>query len=125
MNWFNFKKMAAIMVVVTIIALIYAFNAGGWWRILQRSLPLNVKVTNTTARTGFVGSDFTVWIDVTVYNSGGQGTITVWATVLGGGSWTKSKTINVDERQSKNITLEFMEPDSWSTSSGSYTVWIG
>jgi hypothetical protein len=115
----------AVAVVGALVLLYLSYGFGGIQQGLQRTLPPDVDVTSKNARTGNIGLDYTVWIDVSVHNSGGAGTVTVWTSVIqGSDEWTKSQSIYLDAKDSRNLTFEFREASFWSFERGSYNVWV-
>lgn len=115
----------AVGVVVIVLIFFFAFGLGGIQQGLQRTLPPNVEVTSKNARTGYIGLDYTLWVDASVHNSGGAGTVTVWAKVTqGSNEWTKSQSIYLDAQGSRELTFEFKEISFWSLDSSYYSVWV-
>lgn len=117
--------LGSIAVGIVIVVLLFAFGLGGIQQGFQRTLPPNVEVTSKNARDGYVGLDYTLWVDVSVHNYGGSGTVTVWVKVTQGSSeWTKSQTVYLDAKESKDLTFEFREISFWSSESSYYSVWV-
>jgi hypothetical protein len=115
----------AIGLVIIMLILVFTFGFGGIQYGVQRTLPPSVEITSKNARDGYIGLDYTLWIDVSVHNTGGAGTVTVWAKVTqGSNEWTKSQTIYLDAKGSKDLTFEFREISFWSLESGYYSVWV-
>jgi len=112
-------------VVIAALIVFFTLGLGGIQQGVQRTLPPDVQVTSKNARTGYVGLDYTVWVDVSVHNYGGAGTVTVWAEVIqGSNSWTKSQSIYLDAKGSSDLTFEFREVSFWTLDSGQYAVWV-
>ena len=112
-------------VVIVALAFLFLYGFGGIMQGVQRVQPPNVEITSKNAREGYIGLDYTLWVDVSVHNNGGQGTVTVWAKITQGSSeWTKSQAIYLDAKESKDLTFEFREISFWSLESGYYSVWV-
>lgn len=108
--------------IILVVVLVYGF--GGLKQTFQGALPPSVQVTSYNGRTGFVGLDATAYIDVSVNNSGGRGTVVVWAKFTqGANSWTKSQSVTLEAQQSSNLTFEFMEYELLG-GQAQYTVWV-
>ena len=115
----NMKK---ILIGVIAIVLLLVVSLSGCTETLN---PPNVEITSQNARTGMEGLDYTVYVDVTVYNRGGDGRVTVWAEVSqGGSSWKKPQTIYLNSKESQDLTFRFSEFSFWSFEGGSYYVWV-
>ena len=108
----NTGKYAVVaVVVVAIAAVVLLLGAGGIQQTLQSAMPPSVTVTSENIRSGWVGLDWAVWVDASVYNSGGKGTVTVAVTVdQGSNTWTKTQSVYLDAKGSKNLTFQFLEP---------------
>ena len=119
------KKTFAVVAIVAVAVGLLLVGPGNIVNLFQRVLPPNVKVTSQYARTGLIGLDYTVWVDVSVYNSGGPGTVTVWVEVTQGeSSWKKSQSVHLEPKGSKDLTFTFKEFSFWSFESGRYRVWV-
>lgn len=69
-----------------------------------------MEITSKYCRTGDIGLDYTAWVDVSVHNYGGAGTVTVWAKIeQGDDMWKKSEGIYLDAKGSEDLTFEFRE----------------
>jgi hypothetical protein len=91
--------------------------------LFKRTLPLKVEIISKNVRTGFI-VDYILWIDVSVHNYGGTGTVVVWVKVVqGSNEWTKSQQIYLDADELKDLTFGFREISFWS-SEGYYYVWV-
>ena len=118
-------KTIAIALAVVVVIGILLVGFGPILNLVQRAQPPNVQITSKNARTGMAGLDYVVWIDVSVYNSGGMGTVTVWAKVTqGSNSWTKTQSVNLGLKETKALTFTFNEFSFWSSASGAYSVWV-
>jgi len=122
-------KIVAIAVVgVIVVALVVGlfptlFNAGN--QIGQRINPPSVEITSKNLRTGNVGLEYTAWVDVSIHNSGGPGTVVVWCEVTQGtNSWKKSKSVHLESQGSEDLTFTFAEVAFWTTQSTYYRVWV-
>jgi len=94
-------------------------------RIGQTINPPNVLVTSKNCRTGNSGLDYTAWVDVSVHNYGGPGTVVVWAEITQGSSkWRKSASVYLGSQGSRDLTFTFSEVNFWTTSSIYYRVWV-
>ena len=83
---------------------------------IERAPPPSVSVTSNSIRTGNIGLDYVAWVDVSVHNYGGAGKSTIWVRVNQGDSgWTKPKTVNLDAKESEDLTFEFREVGFWTT----------
>ena len=112
-----------IILAVLIIALPLLNNAGT--NLAQTVNPPNAVVTSTNGRTGTSGLDYIAYVDVSVHNNGGPGTVVVWAKVQQGqNEWTKSTSIYMGEKGSQDVTLTFSGVSFWSLSDIQYTAWI-
>jgi hypothetical protein len=112
-----------VIIAVFIIALPLLNNAGN--QLNQRVNPPNAAVTSTNGRTGTSGLDYIAYVDVSVHNNGGAGTVVVWAKVQQGqNQWTKSTSIYMNEQGSQDVTLTFSGVSFWSLSDIQYTAWI-
>lgn len=118
---------ALLMVIILIFAILSSLGgiSGVQYGIQRVVLPPNVQVTSKNARSGMIGLDYTVYVDVSVHNSGGAGTVTVWVSVTQGSSqWTKSQMTRLEPRESRDLTFVFREVGFWSSRGWSYRVWI-
>lgn len=121
----NKLVLGSIAVGIVVVVLLFVFGLGGIQQAFHRTLPPDVEITSKHARTGYVGLDYTVWVDVSVHNYGGSGTVTVWVKLTqGSNEWTKSQTIYLDAKASEDLTFEFRELSFWSLESGYYSVWV-
>jgi len=116
---------AAVVIVLVVIIGLLLVGPGNIASVFQRVQPPNVQITSKSARSGLTGLDYTVWVDVSVYNGGGPGPVTVWVEVRqGSDSWKKAQTVHLEPKASKDLTFTFREFSFWSTASGSYSVWV-
>ncbi len=112
-----------VILAVFIVALPLLNNAGN--KFAQTVNPPNAVVTSTNIRTGNSGLDYIAYVDISVHNNGGAGTVVVWAKVTqGSNSWTKSESIYMDEKGSRDLTLTFSEASFWSLNDIHSTVWV-
>ena len=97
-------------------------GTGGIRQAIQGTLPPDIEMTSINTRSGAKGLDYVGYVDISVYNSGGKGTITVWVEVTqGSNSWTKTKSVYLDHQGSADLTFEFREVGilgSWTASVG-------
>ncbi len=70
------------------------------------------EIVGATARDGFPGFDYTIWVDCTVRNNGAAGNIEVVAELRAGGFWIKRDTVYVEKGQERKVTLAYPEPES-------------
>lgn len=111
--------------IVVAVMLLLVYGLGGVMQGIQRIQPPSVQVTSKNLRTGTIGLDYVAWVDVSVHNSGGPGTVTVWAEITqGSGVWKKSQTIYLDAKGSRDLTFEFKEVGFWTTNPIYYSVWV-
>jgi len=111
--------------IVVVFMLLLVFGLGGIMQGFQRIAPPSVQVTSKNLRTGTVGLDYVAWVDVSVHNSGGPGSVTVWVEVMQGSDvWKKSQTIYLDAKGSRDLTFEFREVGFWTTNPIYYRVWV-
>ena len=114
---------AGVLIIVALIVF-FTLGSGGIQQTIQRTFPPDVQVTSQNARSGNIGFDYVQWVDASVHNSGGAGTVTVWAKVTQGSQeWTKSQSIYLDAKGSQNLTFEFREAGLFS-GGGTYSVWV-
>ena len=73
--------------------------------------PPKPEIVGQTAREGSPGFDYTIYVQCTVRNNGGDGQIEVAATLNAGGSWKKRQTVSVNSDQERMVTLTFSEPE--------------
>ncbi|MDR0767786.1 MAG: hypothetical protein LBE57_05045 [Methanosarcinales archaeon] len=86
--------------------------------------PPAAEITSRNLRTSTGIGSYIAYVDVSVHNSGGPGTVVVWATVSQDGrEWTKSQSMYLDARQSRNHTFSFQEVSFWG-GSVSGRVWV-
>lgn len=81
--------------------------------------PPKPEIVGQTARSGSPGFDYTIWVDCTIRNNGGNGQFEVAARLNAGGSWTKRQTVSVSSGQERMVTLTFPEPEFLSAGLGS------
>jgi hypothetical protein len=92
--------------IVVVVMLLLVYGLGGVMQGFQRIAPPSVQVTSKNLRTGTVGLDYVAWVDVSVHNSGGPGTVTVWVEIMQGSDiWKKSQTIYLDAKGSRDLRL--------------------
>lgn len=95
---------------------------GGIKDTIQGTLPPDIEITSTNSRSGTKGFDYVGYVDVSVYNSGGKGTITVFVEVTqGSNTWKKTKSVYLDQQGSADLTFEFAEVGILS----SWNYWVG
>lgn len=82
--------------------------------------PPKPEIVGQTARDGSPDFDYTIYVQCTVRNNGGDGQIEVVATLSGGGSWTKRQSVHVSSDQERMVTLTFPEPEFLSAGLGGY-----
>jgi hypothetical protein len=112
-----------IILAVFIVALPLLNNAGN--NLAQKVNPPNAQVTSSNIRTGSSGLDYLAYVDVSVHNNGGAGTVVVWAEVTqGSNSWTKSQSITLGEKESRDLTLTFSEVGFWSLNDIHSRAWV-
>lgn len=112
-----------IILAIFIVALPSLNNAGN--NLAQTVNPPNAAITSTNLRTGNSGLDYIAYVDVSVHNNGGAGTVVVWAKLTqGSNSWTKSQSIYMDEKGSKDLTLTFSEASFWSLNDLHSQAWV-
>jgi len=122
-------KIAAIVVIsIIVIGLVVGllptlFHVGREFG--QTINPPNVEITSRSIRTGLDGLDYVAWVDVSVHNHGGPGTIVVWAEIRqGSSSWKKSMSIYLESQESRDLTFTFREVGFWTTETIYYRVWV-
>ena len=87
--------------------------------------PPDPVVTSTNVRTSVEGMHYYTYVDTSIHNYGGNGTVVVWATVSQGNKqWTKSQSVYLDEKGSKDLMFTFIEPSFWDSSSIYARVWV-
>lgn len=112
-------------IIIVVVLLLFTYGLGGVMQGFQRVQPPSVEVTSQNLRTGTIGLDYAAWVDVSVHNSGGPGTVTVWVEVAQGSNvWKKSQTFYLDAKGSKDLTFEFREVGFWTTNPIYYRVWV-
>ena len=75
-------KVSILTILVIAVILIGAYfyftmGTGGIRQAIQGTLPPDIEITSTNTRSGAKGLDYVGYVDISVYNSGGKGTITV------------------------------------------------
>ena len=86
--------------------------------------PPNIEIVSTNHRTGLIDQEFVVWIDVSLYNSGGEGNENVCVSVTQKTeSWIKSENVYLLPDQTKIVTFFFPEVTAWERLCA-YHVWI-
>jgi len=87
--------------------------------------PPTVEITSKSVRTGMEGLDFVGYVDVSLYNRGGEGKVTVWAKISQGSSyWTKQQAIYLNAGETRDLTFTFREISFWDPTTCYYSVWI-
>lgn len=88
--------------------------------------PPDAVITSHNLRTGTSGLDYIAYVDVSVHNYGGPGTVVVWAKITqGSDQWTKSISMYMEQQGSKDVTLTFSEVGMWNLDSIQSFCWIG
>jgi len=86
--------------------------------------PPNATITSHNIRSDISGFHYYTYVDVSVHNYGGSGTVIVWATVTQDGrEWTKSQSLYLNARESQNLKFTFIEPSLWGSTIRSQ-VWV-
>ena len=86
--------------------------------------PPNVTATSTNLRGSVEGLHYYTYVDVSVHNYGGAGTAVVWTTVRQDGKeWTRSQTVYLNERESKDLTFRLIEPSLWGSTTYA-SIWV-
>ncbi|MFH0748408.1 MAG: hypothetical protein V1915_00575 [Candidatus Bathyarchaeota archaeon] len=117
------KKTVAIVLAVAVVGVLLV-GSGNILNLLQRAQPPNVQITSQSHSTGTEGLDYTLWVDVSVYNGGGPGTVTVWVEATqGSNSWRKAQSAYLELKGSRDLTFTFKEVSFWAASA-SYNVWV-
>ena len=93
----------AIVAVVVVLVALFALNIVT--RVLARPIP---QVVAVSAENNAPGLFYTVWVKCTVRNSGGKGTITVTATLEGGGAWAMERPSFFDRDEQKRLLVPFL-----------------
>lgn len=118
-------SISTILVIAFILIGAYIYlttGTGGIEQAIKGTLPPDIEMTSMNTRSGAKGLDYVGYVDVSVYNSGGKGTITVWVEVTqGSNSWTKTKSVYLDHQGSADLTFEFREVGIF----GSWTAHVG
>ena len=107
----NYKNLTIILLIVGIgILAIAIFGVGGIGDLVKRIKPPNVEITTAEARRALEGWDHVVYVDVSVHNHGGSGTVVIWCEITQGDqSWKKSKNIHLDLKESRDLNFRFSE----------------
>ena len=104
---------SSLLVIAIIIIggyIFFTMGSGGIKQAVISTYPPDIEITSMDTRSGSVGLDYVGYVDVSVYNKGGKGTITVWVEVTQGtNTWKKSKSVYLDYQDSANLTFEFRE----------------
>jgi len=114
----------------------YIFN--GWSPLVRSTVTENVTytaqwikeppsamITSHNIRSDVSGFHYYTYVDVSVHNYGGDGTVVVWATVTqGSNEWTKSQSVYLTSRESNNLMFTFIEPSLWSSYTTYSRVWV-
>jgi len=125
------NKTAFVAVVALVaVGVVLLVGPGNIVNVFKRALPPNVEVTYHSGRgkspVWLVDPDWTVTVDVSVYNKGGPGTVTVWVELpQDSESWKKGQTIHLEPEEAKELTFEFKggQPlGSWIASGRLYRV---
>jgi len=120
------KTFAAVVIVIIVAVAIIIVGIGNIINLFQRAIPPDVEIISKSYREGFEGFDYVIYVDATVYNRGGSGTVTVWAELTqGSDSWKKTQTVHLEAKESKDLTFTFREVSFWSIEGGgTYRVWV-
>lgn len=87
--------------------------------------PPDAVVTSTNCRTSVEGLHYYTYVDVSVHNNGGSGTVVVWTTVTqGSNQWTKSQSVYLNERESRDLVFTFIEPSFWDSNTIRSRTWV-
>lgn len=82
------------------------------------------RIMSKNARDGYEGIDYVLYIDLTIYNSGGSGSKTIWCKLEQNHNfWTKQQSIYLQKGDTQQLTFTFREMSFWD-GSGTYTIWI-
>ena len=85
----------------------------------------SVDIISKSTRTGYEGLEYVVYIDVTVYNRGDDGKVTVWTKLTqGSDTWSKQQAIYLNNNETRDLTFTFREFSFWSLDRGTYLVWV-
>ena len=83
----------------------------------------NFEIMNRQSHSTLEGLDLVLYIDLTIKNTGGDGSKTIQVRVdQGSNYWTKEQSLYLKNEESQSITLRFPEVEFWTNDSGSYTV---
>jgi hypothetical protein len=126
------NEAAKVMAVAVVAIIVVGFTIGILPKITETGKqfsvvinPPNAIVTSKNCRTGMKGLDYIAWIDVSIHNDGGAGTVVVWVQVTQGSRrWTKSQSLYLGSQASRDLTLAFNEIGFWTTNSIYYIVWV-
>jgi hypothetical protein len=91
------------------IRLVSVLLAGVFLLILACSLGPRPEIVGVSASENLSNLDYTVYVDCTVRNNGGDGDIEVSATLRNGGFWTKRESVFVAKNSERKVTLGFPE----------------
>lgn len=127
----TFYGVAIIMAMVVVTIIVAGLVIGATPKVVETGKqiaqvinPPNAVVTSKNFRSGMSGLDYVAWVDVSVHNYGGTGTVVVWVQVKqGSGVWTKSQSLYLNSQASRDLTFTFKEIGFWTTNSVSYRVW--
>lgn len=85
----------------------------------------NIRVTSKVRRSGYEGIDFVVWIDVSLYNYGYDGSQRVFCQInQDGNQYLRTETVYLNGGESTSLTFRFPEFSWWSSDGGSCRVWV-
>ena len=70
----------------------------------------SLNVVGLTARDGFSGLDYTMWVECTMRNTGASSEVTVSVELIApDGFWEKSRQVSIPSDKTRLVTFEFPE----------------
>lgn len=111
------KKLVAIG--ITLVFLVVGFSG------CSELLGPNFEIISKSTREGYDNLDYTLYVDITLYNKGSSGEKTIWAKLTQGDNfWTKKQVVYLENDETTNISFVFQEISFWTPNNSSYDVWI-
>jgi len=113
-----------VIVIASVVVLALALFLTGFFNP-------KVEITSSILHRGSSGilgtGNYWVNVEISLYNHGWSGTVTVWAEITyepTQDTWKKAKAIHLGQRESKDVTIEFTLETGWYFGDFTYRVWL-
>ena len=114
-----------IIVLITVIVINVGLFSGCTDSINEVVNPPKFTLTSQYKREAYEGADRVGYVDITVKNTGGKGSGTIYVKVTQGSNyWMKEQSVYLENDESTDLTFRFSEIEFWTTDPWDFTAWV-